>query len=313
MTLADIAVDDASSVRSRPLRFVARSLCRGLVHVISRDPIAFAGASLVAIFALVAVFAPLLAPYNPNVIDAAHRLGAPGNGHLLGTDNLGRDLLSRLIWGSRWSIGTVSLATVLIMSIGVSVGAAAGYYGGLLDDVLMRVVDVLLAFPSLLLALAIAGTIGPGILSVMIALVSVWWASYARIVRGMVLSMRNRDFIAAARALGASDTQIIIRHVLPNVLPSIAVLATLEMGDLILAIAGLGFLGVGVQSPVSEWGTMVNDGRAFLFSAPQLMIYPGLAIALAVIGFNLLGDGLRDILDRKLVPTAFGTVDAALK
>ena len=312
MTLADIAVD-AASVKARPMRFVARSLCRGLVHAISRDPIALAGASLVAIFALVAVLAPLLAPYDPNVIDAAHRLGAPGKAHLLGTDNLGRDLLSRLIWGSRWSIGTVSLATVLIMSIGVSVGAAAGYYGGLLDDVLMRVVDVLLAFPSLLLALAIAGTIGPGILSVMIALVSVWWASYARIVRGMVLSMRNRDFIAAARALGASDSQIIIRHVLPNVLPSIAVLATLEMGDLILAVAGLGFLGVGVQSPVSEWGTMVNDGRAFLFSAPQLMIYPGLAIALTVIGFNLLGDGLRDILDRKLVPAAFGTVDTGLK
>lgn len=257
------------------------------------------------IFTVAAVAAPLISPADPNLVDAMRRLEGPSASHLLGTDNLGRDLLSRLIWGSRWSLGTVSLATALIMSIGVTVGTIAGYYGGLIDEVLMRVVDVLLAFPSLLLALAIVGILGPGITSVIVALVSVWWASYARIVRGLVLGLRDRDFIVAARSLGAQDRHIILRHVLPNVLPSIIVLATLEMGDLILAVAGLGFLGVGVQTPVAEWGTMVNEGRTFLLSAPQLMIYPGLAISLAVIGFNLLGDGLRDVLDPR--STTVGT------
>lgn len=273
---------------------------RGLMSRLMRDPLALAGVSLVILFFLVALAAPLISPRDPNMIDAIRRLEGPSGTHLLGTDNLGRDLLSRLIWGSRWSLGTVSLATMLIMSIGVSVGTVAGFYGGLVDEVLMRVVDVLLAFPSLLLALAIAGLLGPGITSVIIALVSVWWASYARIVRGLVMAMRDRDFVVAARSLGAGNVHIIFHHVLPNVLPSIVVLATLEMGDLILAVAGLGFLGVGVQAPVAEWGTMVNEGRAFLLSAPQLMIYPGLALSLAVIGFNLLGDSLRDLLDPRL-------------
>lgn len=273
---------------------------RDLMSRLMRDPLALAGMSLVILFFLVALAAPLISPRDPNMINAIRRLEGPSGMHLLGTDNLGRDLLSRLIWGSRWSLGTVSLATMLIMSIGVLVGTVAGFYGGLVDEVLMRVVDVLLAFPSLLLALAITGLLGPGITSVIIALVSVWWASYARIVRGLVMAMRDRDFVVAARSLGAGDVHIIFHHVLPNVLPSIVVLATLEMGDLILAVAGLGFLGVGVQAPVAEWGTMVNEGRAFLLSAPQLMIYPGLALSLAVIGFNLLGDSLRDLLDPRL-------------
>jgi len=277
---------------------------RMLVLVLTRDRLALCGLTVVLLFAIVALAAPFISPHDPNAIDAIRRLEGPSRIHLLGTDNLGRDLLSRLIWGSRWSLGTVSLATVLIMSIGVIVGTVAGYYGGVVDEVLMRLVDVLLAFPSLLLALAIAGIMGPGTTSVIIALVSVWWASYARIVRGLVLSLRDRDFIVAARGLGATDFRIICRHVLPNVMPSIAVLATLEMGDLILAVAGLGFLGIGVQAPISEWGTMVNEGRSFLFSAPQLMIYPGLAISLAVIAFNLVGDGLRDVLDRTVVPVA---------
>ena len=279
---------------------VSGSSWRSLVSRILRDRLAFAGLTLVAAFVFVAFAAPLISPADPNAVDAMSRLELPSQAHLLGTDNLGRDLLSRLLWGSRWSLGTVTLATALIMSIGVTVGTVAGYYGGLIDDVLMRVVDILLAFPSLLLALAIAGVLGPGITSVIIALVSVWWASYARIVRGLVMELRDRDFIAAARSLGAGNRHIIFKHVLPNVLPSIAVLATLEMGDLILAVAGLGFLGVGVQTPVAEWGTMVNEGRAFLLSAPQLMVYPGVAISLAVMGFNLLGDGLRDVLDPRL-------------
>lgn len=300
MSSADIPTDIGHQFDDRRTFIPSRSLARAISQAVARDRLALAGAIVVGVFVFVALLAPMVAPFDPNAIDATHLLGSPDSRHFLGTDNLGRDIFSRLIWGSRWSLGTVSLAAILIMSIGVTVGVVAGYYGGLLDEVLMRIVDVLLAFPSLLLALAIAGTIGPGIVSVMIALVSVWWASYARVVRGIVLSMRDRDFIAAAKSLGASDAQIIVRHVLPNVTPTIAVLATLEMGDLILAIAGLGFLGIGVQSPIAEWGTMVNDGRAFLFSAPQLMVYPGLAISVAVMGFNVLGDGLRDVLDRRL-------------
>ena len=189
---------------------------------------------------------------------------------------------------------------MLVLLIGVSAGAIAGYAGGWMDMAIMRLVDLLLAFPLLVLALAITGFIGVGMGSVLVGVVSVWWASYARIVRGLVLSLRERPFVEAARAMGASPARIVIRHLLPNVLPPIIVLATLEMGSLLLVISGLNFLGLGVQPPTPEWGAMLNDGRPFLRSAPQLMIYPGLAISLAVMGFNLLGDGLRDRLDPRL-------------
>lgn len=261
------------------------------------DRLALAGFTLVAAFALMALTAPLLATHDPALIDAMRRLEGPSRAHLFGTDNLGRDTFSRIIHGARWSLGTVAISTAMIMSIGVAVGTAAGYFGGLVDEILMRIVDVLLAFPSLLLALAIAGTLGPGLTSVVAALVGVWWASYARIVRGLVLSLREREFITAARGLGASDIHIVRRHILPNIFAPVAILATVEMGELILAVAALGFLGLGAQPPAPEWGTMVNDARPFLLSNPRLMVYPGLAIGLAVVGFNLLGDGLRDRLD----------------
>jgi len=244
-----------------------------------------------------AILAPVLTRFDPATANPVQRLEGPSVVHLLGTDNLGRDVLSRLLFGSRWSLGTAGLATLLIMTIGVSVGAVAGYYGGWLDDIVVLVVDVLLAFPSLVLALAIVGTLGPGIVNVMLGLVSVWWVGYARVVRGLVMSTRQRQYVEAARSLGAPDRRIIVRHVLPNVLPPVMVLATLEMGGLILAISGLSFLGLGAQPPTPEWGAMLNDGRAFLQSAPQLMVYPGVAISLVVVGFNLLGDGLRDVLD----------------
>ena len=246
---------------------------------------------------LAALLAPVLTPYDPAAAVPTQRLAGPGPEHPLGTDNLGRDILSRLLFGSRWSLGTAAMATLLIMTIGVTVGSVGGYYGGRLDELVGLVVDVLLAFPSLVLALAIAGTLGPGILNIMLGLVSVWWVGYARVVRGLVLATREQQFVLAARCLGARDRRVIVRHVLPNVLPPVVVLATLEMGGLILAISGLSFLGLGVQPPAPEWGAMLNDGRGFLFGAPQLMIYPGLAISLVVIAFNLLGDGLRDAFD----------------
>jgi peptide/nickel transport system permease protein len=256
-----------------------------------------AGLVIVAGVALIAIAAPLIAPDDPTRVDALRRLAPPSADTLLGTDNLGRDILSRLIWGARLSLGTAGLAAVLILTIGVGSGMIAGFYGGLLDDLLMRVVDVLLAFPALILALAIAGVLGPSIMSVMIGIVAVAWADYARVMRGQVLSARERQYVEAARAIGVGNTRILARHLLPNVLPPILVLASLEMGGLILAISGLSFLGLGAQPPTPEWGAMLNDGRAFIGAAPQLMIYPGLAISIVVVGFNLLGDGLRDAFD----------------
>lgn len=269
----------------------------GVLRSLLSQRIGVIGLVIVAVMVLVAIAAPLIAPDDPTRIDAVRRLAPPSGEAWLGTDNLGRDILSRLIWGARLSLGTAGAAAALILTIGVGVGMVAGYYGGLLDDLLMRVVDVLLAFPALILALAIAGVLGPSITSVMIGIVTVAWADYARVMRGQVLAARERQYVEAARATGAGNPRILLRHVLPNVLPPILVLASLEMGGLILAISGLSFLGLGAQPPTPEWGAMLNDGRTFIAAAPQLMIYPGLAISLVVVGFNLLGDGLRDAFD----------------
>jgi peptide/nickel transport system permease protein len=267
---------------------------------IARDRLALAGLVIVGVLAVVAVGAPWLAPHDPAAVEPALRLAGPSLEHPLGTDVLGRDLLSRLMFGSRWSLGTAGLVTLCVVAIGLAVGVACGYYGGWLDNVLMRVVDALLAFPALLLTLAIVGTIGPGLRGVFLGLVAVAWADYARIVRGSVLALREREYVAAARAGGAPDRRVLWRHVVPGVLSPVLVLATLEMGQLVLALSGLSFLGLGAQPPTPEWGAMLNDGRLWFLTAPQLMIYPGIAISLAVLGLNLLGDGLRDILDPRL-------------
>lgn len=259
-----------------------------------------AGLVILAFFALVLAASPLLAPNDPVAIEPDRRLEGPSGKFPLGTDHLGRCVLSRLLYGSRWSLGTVAVASVLIVGVGVTLGAVSGYYRGPLDSVLMRMVDVLLAFPALIPAMAIVGMLGPGILHVLMATVAVWWAGYARLARGLALSLRERQFVEAARALGAGDLEIISRHLVPNLLPPVLVLASVEMGGLLLAMAGLSFLGLGAQPPTPEWGAMLNDGRAFLLTAPQLMIYPGLTISLAVIGFNLLGEGVRDLLDPRL-------------
>ncbi|MGI8735268.1 MAG: nickel transporter permease [Pyrinomonadaceae bacterium] len=264
------------------------------------DWAAIVGLSIVFLLVGLALTAPLLAPHDPAAQHVAERLESPSLTFPLGTDNLGRCILSRLLFGARLSLGFAGVASLLVLLLGVVVGAVSGYAGGFLDAVIMRVVDMVLAFPLLLLALAITGFVGVGIGSVLVGVITVWWASYARIVRGLVLSLRERPFIEAARAGGVTPIRIITRHVIPNVIPPIVVLATLEMGSLLLAISGLNFLGLGVQPPTAEWGAMLNDGRPFLRSAPQLMIYPGLAISLAVMGFNLLGDGLRDALDPRL-------------
>lgn len=288
MTAAD---QPASSTGIRRRRLLSRLL---------RDPLVAIGLVVVVTFALAAVAAPQLAPFDPTAVDPTDRLQSPDGTHLLGTDALGRDLLSRLLYGGRWSLGTAALATSAVMLLGVVAGTAAGFYGGWLDQAIMRVVDVLLAFPNLILALAIVGALGPGIHNVIIGLVAVWWVDYARIMRSIILSLREAGYVEAALGLGASNLRIISRHLIPNSIPPVIVLATLEMGTLLLALAGLNFLGLGAQPPTPEWGVMINEGRPHLTSAPHLMVFPGLAITLVVMGFNLLGDGLRDALDPHL-------------
>ena len=268
-----------------------------------RQPLSVVGLVLVVAFAAMAVAAPWLAPRDPLAVDPVNRLALPSGDHLLGTDALGRDVLSRIIVGARWSLGAALVVTVLVTVVGVTIGAVSGFVGGQLDSVVMRVVDALLAFPTLLLALAIVGVVGPGLRGVLTGLIAVGWADYARVVRGIVLGLREREYVAAARSAGGRNGHILARHIVPNVVSPVVVLASLEMGQLILALAGLSFLGLGAQPPTPEWGTMLNDGRVFLLTAPQLMIYPGIAISLAVLGLNLLGDGLRDILDPRLAST----------
>ncbi len=269
---------------------------RGVGRRLMRDWTARIGLVVVVLLVLAAVFAPVLAPHDPLALDG-EAFEKPSLSHPFGTDRLGRDLFSRILFGARLSLGTAFLASVLIMIAAVFVGSVTGFLGGAVDSVLMRIVDTILAFPSLLLAIVVAGLFKPSLGTLMLALASVWWVSYARIVRGLVLAVRERQFVAAAKVAGARRSRILLRHILPNVLPPVIVLATLEMGTLILAISALNFLGLGVQPPAPEWGAMLNEGKNFFFSAPHLMLFPGVAISVAVLGFNLLGDGLRDVLD----------------
>ncbi|PKB81967.1 MAG: nickel ABC transporter permease subunit NikC [SAR202 cluster bacterium Io17-Chloro-G9] len=262
-----------------------------------RDPATVLGLAIVVIVVIGAIAGPVLGLQDPTEINLEERLLSPDLESPLGTDHLGRDELSRLIYGARTTLRTAAVVLAVVFAIALTVGTLSGYYGGWLDTFLMSVVDLVLAFPGLILAVAIAGTLGPSLMNVMIAMSAVWWAGYARLVRGMVLSIRSREFVEAARAVGASDRRIMVFHIWRNILGPVVVLATLDMGWIILGISGLSFLGLGAQPPTPEWGAMLNDGRPFLQTAPQMMLYPGVAIFLVVLGFNLLGDGLRDILD----------------
>jgi len=262
-----------------------------------RDPSTLFGLTIVTIAVLMALFAPLLPLQEPTDLDLKNRLLPTSADHPLGTDHLGRDELSRLVYGARTTLGLASLSLIIIMSIALLVGAISGYYGGWLDTGLMAVVDLLLAFPSLILGIAVAGILGPSIVNVLIAVSVVWWAGYARVIRSMVLSARNRDYVEAARAIGASDARIVVFHIARNILGPFVVLATLDMGFIILGIAGLSFLGLGAQPPTPEWGAMLNESRAYMQTNPSLLLVPGLAIFTLVLGFNLLGDGIRDLLD----------------
>jgi peptide/nickel transport system permease protein len=288
----------AEAERLPPARALAGR--RALGRLLIADRTALAGLLIVAIVLTVAVAAPLLAPHDPNAQDVLNQFKPPSAQHLLGTDQFGRDELSRIIIGARISVLTSLAVGAAILVIGIVVGTVSGLAGGLLDGAIMRMVDVLLAFPSVLLALAVAGTLGPGLGHLAVAMTLVWWVDYARLVRGLVLGVKEQQYVESARALGVSGRRLALRHVLPNVAPPIIVLATLQTARLLLALAALSFLGLGVAPPTAEWGAMLNDGKNFLDTAPQLMLYPGLAITITALGFNLLGEGLRDVLDPSL-------------
>jgi peptide/nickel transport system permease protein len=257
------------------------------------------GALLTILIVLMAIAAPWLAPYDPSAQDTALRLEGPSNRHLLGLDELGRDVLSRILYGARVSL-RVGFSVVFIASIiGVMLGAIAGYFGGWTDTIIMRICDILLAFPGILLAIAFVAVLGPSLNNVIIALSVIGWVGYARLVRGQVLKVREIEFVTAAKALGAQSHRVIFRHVLPNVINPVIVMATLGLAGAILAEAALSFLGLGVQPPTPSWGAMLSAGRQYLGLANHMAIFPGIAIMLAVMGLNFLGDGLIDALDPK--------------
>jgi len=258
-----------------------------------------AGLILTVALLFVAVAAPLLSPYDPDAQETSRRLEAPSHQHPLGLDDLGRDVLSRVIWGSRVSL-RVGFSVVIIASfIGITLGAISGYFGGIVDTLIMRITDILLAFPGILLAIALVAVLGPSENKVILALSIIGWVGYARLVRGQVLKVREMEYVTAAKALGAKSPRVIIRHVLPNVINPVIVMATLGLAGAILSEAALSFLGLGVQPPTPSWGAMLTAGRRYLGLANHLAIYPGIAIMAAVMGLNFLGDGLIDALDPK--------------
>lgn len=267
----------------------------------SRNPLALVGLGIVLLLVVVAALADVIAPYSPVAGGdlRTQRLLPPGGPHLLGTDDQARDILSRLVHGARITLGVVALVTVIATPIGLLVGTVAGYAGGWVDAALMRVTDVFLAFPRLILALAFVAALGPGIVNAVIAIGITAWPPYARLARAETLTIRRSDFIAAIRLQGASPARIVLGHVMPLCLSSVIVRVTLDMAGIILTAAGLGFLGLGAQPPSPEWGAMVATGRNYLIDHWWVAAVPGLAIFAVSLGFNLLGDGLRDVLDPK--------------
>lgn len=289
------AASAASRLPGTPVAEVAprRSVWR-------RSPLTMVGVALITILAVIAVLAPLIAPFDPLKQVLSARLDPPSAEHWLGTDQLGRDVLSRMIYGARISLLIGLVVVGLAASVGTLVGIVAGYAGGWLDETLMRVTDVFFAFPALILAMAISGALGPSLTNAMIAIAVVSWPVYARLVRAQVLSLRTREFVEASRGLGASAGLIMWGHILPNTLAPLLVQTSFDMGGAILAAAGLSFIGFGTQPPTAEWGVMISEGRNYIATHAWLSLFPGLAILLTVAAFNLIGDGLRDALDPRL-------------
>jgi len=288
------------TLRERHERVGAGGELADLWRRLRRNRAAMAGAGIVAVFVLLALLAPVLVPFSPVQGDFGDRLQAPSRTHWLGTDELGRDVLSRIIFGARVSLQIQVVAVMLALVVGVTLGAVGGYLGGRMDNLIMRCMDVLLAFPSIFLALGIIAALGTGLVNLMIAAGISSIPAFARIVRGSVLSLKEREFVEAARALGGGGARILLRHLLPNCLAPVIVQATLRMATVLLTASGLSFLGLGVQPPTPEWGAMLSNARSYLIVAPHVATIPGLAIMVVVFGFNLFGDGLRDTLDPRL-------------
>ena len=302
MTFSSLAHLDAWLMSDRPesRRQAALGRAYGAWRSFMRNRLAMLGLCIVLALVLVALFAPQLAPYSPITGDLrTTRLLAPSGSFWLGTDDQGRDILSRLIFGSRVTLEVIFLVAVLAAPIGLLVGTVAGYSGGLVDAALMRVTDIFLAFPRLVLALAFVAALGPGIRNAVIAIAITSWPPYARIARAETLTIRQADYIAAVQLIGASPWRIVLRHIMPLCMSSVIIRVTLDMAGIILTAAGLGFLGLGAQPPMPEWGAMIANGRQYVLDQWWVAAAPGTAIFLVSLAFNLLGDGLRDVLDPK--------------
>ncbi len=271
-----------------------------LRRLVRNNKLAVFSAVVIVLFILGAIFAPVLTPYDYAQIDLSNRLAPPSAEHLLGTDEGGRDVLTRLLFGSRVSLIIGIVPTLLSMVVGALMGMAAGYYGGKVDSVIMRVADIVMSFPTMLLAMVVMYTLGDGTFNVFLTMVLVGWAGVARVVRSETLKLKQSEYVEAARIIGVKRARIIMRHILPNCLPTILVLFTLEIPSSILTESSLSFLGMGIQPPSASWGLMVNIGREFLYHAPWLCFAPCVAIMIIVLAFNYLGDGLRDVLDPHL-------------
>ncbi len=273
---------------------------RHILYLIRRSPLSLLGIILFSGFLLIAILAPYIMPYSPYKINLSGAFQRPNIEHLFGTDEMGRDILSRVVWGCRISL-RVGITVVLIsLCIGTILGGVAGYVGGTVDEIIMRFTDLVLAFPSLVLALALSAALGPGLDNAIFAISITWWPWYARLIRGQVLSIREAGFVEAARCVGASDFRILFRHIIPNSFGPVIVNASMDFGWAILMTASLGFLGIGAQPPEPEWGAMISAGRLFFMDRPWIATFPGLAILIVVLASNLIGDGLGEILNPRL-------------
>jgi len=273
---------------------------REIIHMVKKSPLTLAGLSIVLALVFIAIFAPYLAPYDPIAMSLDNRLAPPSTSHLLGTDQLGRDILSRMIHGTGVALKIMIIVLMIDLPLGVLLGIVAGYFGGWIDEVIMRIADIFMAFPRLILAMAIGAALGPSLVNTMIAIAITMWPTYARLARAETLSIKERAFIEAEKALGTSKIRILLSSILPLCSSTTIVRATLDMGNVIRIAAGMSFLGLGAQPPTPEWGLMVSTGRSFLINQWWVPTFPGFAILLAVFGFNLLGDGIRDISDPHL-------------
>lgn len=272
------------------------------IYLLSRNKLTFVSLVFIVLLVALAILAPYIVPYPKHISDAANvafKLTAPCQEYLFGTDELGRDIFSRIIYGTRISLLASVFAVALAMLIGITLGAIAGALGGIVDDIIMRICDIFLSFPSLLLAIVIAAFAGPSLRNALIAIAISWWPWYARIVRGQAISLKERQFVKAARALGNVQSKIIFQHIVPNCMGPVIVQATMDLGGIILTLASLSFLGLGAQAPTPEWGLMINTSKTYFMNAWWYSVFPGLAIFVTVLAFNLIGDGLREIMDSR--------------